>query len=52
MGEEKVDMGKDNAAKRNERNQRTFGNRRDSKVVWHLLMTQKQEDTILQKVEV
>ena len=31
MGEAKVDMGKDDAAKRNERNQRTFGNRRDSK---------------------
>ena len=29
--EAKVDQGKDDAAKRNERNQRTFGNRRDSK---------------------
>ena len=29
--EAKVDKGKDDAAKRNERNQRTFGNRRDSK---------------------
>ena len=29
--EAKVDRGKDDAAKRNERNQRTFGNRRDSK---------------------
>jgi len=31
MGEAKVDMGKSDAAKQNERNQRTFGNRRDSK---------------------
>ena len=31
MVEAKVDQGKDDAAKRNERNQRTFGNRRDSK---------------------
>ena len=29
--EAKVDQGKDDAAKRNERNQRTFGNKRDSK---------------------
>ena len=29
--EAKVDQGKDDAAKKNERNQRTFGNRRDSK---------------------
>ncbi len=29
--EAKVDQGKDDAAKRNERNQRTFGNRRNSK---------------------
>jgi hypothetical protein len=31
MGEAKVDMGKSDAAKQNERNQRTFGNRRGSK---------------------
>jgi hypothetical protein len=31
MDEAKVDQGKDDAAKKNERNQRTFGNRRDSK---------------------
>ena len=31
MGEAKVDMGKSDAAKQNERNQRTFGNRRNSK---------------------
>ena len=31
MSEAKVDQGKDDAAKKNERNQRTFGNRRDSK---------------------
>ena len=31
MGEAKVDMGKSDAAKQNERNQRTFGNRRSSK---------------------
>ena len=31
MNEAKVDQGKDDAAKKNERNQRTFGNRRDSK---------------------
>ena len=31
MGEAKVDMGKSDEAKQNERNQRTFGNRRNSK---------------------
>ena len=31
MDEAKVDQGKDDAAKKNERNQRTFGNRRNSK---------------------
>ena len=31
MNEAKVDQGKDDAAKKNERNQRTFGNRRGSK---------------------
>ena len=31
IDEAKVDQGKDDAAKKNERNQRTFGNRRDSK---------------------
>ena len=31
VDEAKVDQGKDDAAKKNERNQRTFGNRRDSK---------------------
>ena len=31
FSEAKVDQGKDDAAKKNERNQRTFGNRRDSK---------------------
>ena len=31
MAEAKVDQGKDDAAKKNERNQRTFGNRRGSK---------------------
>ena len=52
MGEAKVDMGKDDAAKRNERNQlEHLVIEEILKVVWHLLMTQKQEDTI-QKVEV
>ena len=31
VNEARVDQGKDDAAKKNERNQRTFGNRRDSK---------------------